>query len=289
MENKELIKEMDKRDELKNDEPSDKQVDESTVNDRQADSSSSSTDNQPKDKSLNEPNEDESANDSQDATANKHESAESQPQLTEQEIKERLERSIKLKDDGNVHFKSEEFERSLELYDEALDALNGCPDVKEARSIILNNKAACKWKLLERSNQTNLDFKDEKLRTEFDEIINTLNQSIDLNPVYFKPYLKRAELNHRFGDDKLDSSLEDYKKLLELVPSDNRRLLNEIKHEICKLDKEIELRNEKLKQEMFSKLKDLGNLCLRPFGLSTDNFKLQQNENGGYSVNFQQQ
>lgn len=58
---------------------------------------------------------------------------------------------------------------------------------------------------------------------------------------------------------------------------------------IFRLKQKIEERNEKLKTEMLGKLKDLGNMFLKPFGLSTNNFQVQQNpDNGSYSMNFKQ-
>ena len=39
--------------------------------------------------------------------------------------------------------------------------------------------------------------------------------------------------------------------------------------------------------ETVGKLKDLGNSFLGMFGLSTDNFKLNQGAGGGYNIQFQ--
>ena len=44
---------------------------------------------------------------------------------------------------------------------------------------------------------------------------------------------------------------------------------------------------EKEKEEMMGNLKGLGNTILGKFGLSLDNFKVQQGPGGGYNINFQ--
>ena len=44
-------------------------------------------------------------------------------------------------------------------------------------------------------------------------------------------------------------------------------------------------RQEKMKEEVLGKLKDLGNSVLGRFGMSLDNFKMDQDPNsGGYSI-----
>ncbi|CAH1999935.1 unnamed protein product [Acanthoscelides obtectus] len=112
--------------------------------------------------------------------------------------------------------------------------------------------------------------------------IDDCSKAIELNKLYVKVYLRRAKLYE--DTEKLDESLEDYKKILEMDPANK-----EAREAQIRLPPKIAERNEKMKNEMLGKLKDLGNMFLKPFGLSTQNFEMNQDPNsGGYSINFKQ-
>ncbi|VDD85806.1 unnamed protein product [Enterobius vermicularis] len=81
-------------------------------------------------------------------------------------------------------------------------------------------------------------------------------------------------------DKYLDKAVEDYQTLISKYPEKRSYRVR-----MEEVNKAIGERNEKMKKDMIEKLKDLGNMCLRPFGLSTDNFELQQQPGGGYSIN----
>jgi len=177
-------------------------------------------------------------------------------------VQERRDKTLQLKEEGNGHFKSGEYALSVESY---LGALQVCPEEDvTTKSILYSNIAAAKDHL-----------------EAHDEAIDYCSKALDLNDKHTKALLRRAQLYKKC--DKLDESLADYEQYLKLVPDDS--FAKKMVHE---LGVQIQERNEKVKTEMFGKLKDLGNTILKPFGLSTENFQLVKNpENGSYSVNFQ--
>jgi len=114
-----------------------------------------------------------------------------------------------------------------------------------------------------------------------DHAVKNCTKAIELNPQYLKALLRRAEIYEE--TDKLDEALKDYQAVLTMDP----RHVSAIKA-VRSLPGKIEERNEKMKAEMMDNLKKLGNMVLNPFGLSTDNFKMEQNEGGSYNIQFQQ-
>ncbi|XP_015915045.1 tetratricopeptide repeat protein 1 [Parasteatoda tepidariorum] len=185
-----------------------------------------------------------------------------QKDMSEDELEKQKIEALNLKKSGNECFKAGDFKEAMVLY---TGALTLCPlKCQNERSILYSNRAAAR---------IGLDDKDAALLD--------CNKAIELNPDYLRAILRRAQLHKKM--DNLDRCLEDYKKVLELDKNNS-----EARQACATLPAEIAERNEKLKQEMFGKLKDLGNICLKPFGLSTNNFKMVQDPNsGGYSINFQ--
>ncbi|XP_055377833.1 tetratricopeptide repeat protein 1 [Condylostylus longicornis] len=188
---------------------------------------------------------------------------EMEKEMTDEQKATNKENADLLKQEGNDLFKNCDYEKCLEKYTKALNIAPSC--YPKDRAVLYANRAAAKIKL------------DSKKSA-----IDDCTKAISLNEEYTKAYLRRAKLYEE--TEKLDESFADFKKVLELEPT-----CKDAQEAVQRLPPLIEERNEKLKTEMMGKLKELGNAILRPFGLSTNNFQMQQDPaTGSYSINFKQ-
>ncbi|KAK4057811.1 hypothetical protein OIO90_001030 [Microbotryomycetes sp. JL221] len=142
--------------------------------------------------------------------------------------------------------------------------------ITELRSVLYANVAACCLKL-----------------ERWKDAVEACNAALDDNPSYVKALHRRAMANEQIKSwGSLTSALEDYKtleKLEDVTPAQR----SAIKAAQTRLPPLIAEQQEKEKDEVLGKLKDLGNTVLGKFGLSTDNFKFVEQPGGGYSMNFQ--
>ncbi|XP_005178684.1 tetratricopeptide repeat protein 1 [Musca domestica] len=183
--------------------------------------------------------------------------------MSPEELEANKEKALKMKLEANELFKNDESERAIDIYTEALGV---CPTkYTKDRAVLYANRAAAKIKIENKK-----------------AAIEDCTKAIELWPEYVRALMRRAKLYEH--EDKLDEALADYKRAFELDPGQH-----EAREAMIRLPPLITERNERLKGEMMEKLKDLGNLILKPFGLSTSNFQMQQDPaTGGYSINFNQ-
>nr|CAB3267323.1 tetratricopeptide repeat protein 1-like [Phallusia mammillata] len=183
--------------------------------------------------------------------------------LTEEEKEDLKKESLEFKKDGNEQFKQQKYTEAHDLYTRGLQRCPKC--FKIERSVLFSNRAAC-YKNMDKNK----------------EAIKDCSEAIALNPKYVRVLLRRAQLYE--DTEKLDEALGDYKSVIEIDPS-----VQQAREACMRLPQQINERNEKMKEEMMGKLKELGNMVLKPFGLSTNNFQMQQNpETGSYNVQFVQ-
>jgi len=183
-------------------------------------------------------------------------------QLSEPELEQKRLEAAQYKIEGNALYTDGKIREACDKYTAGLRV---CPlKFSQERAVLYANRGQMK-----------------KVLGLNDHAIKNCSKAIELNPTYLKAILRRAEIYDE--TEKLDEALKDYQNVIELDPK------NVVANKaVRELPAKIEERNEKLKAEMMDNLKKLGNMCLKPFGLSTNNFKLEQNESGSYNIQFQQ-
>ena len=105
-------------------------------------------------------------------------------------------------------------------------------------------------------------------------------EAVALDAEYLKPRYWLMKLHRE--DEEYEEALEHAEFIWQRDPKFAD--VGKQRAEITKLKEE---KFEKMKTEVVGQLKNLGNMVLNKFGLSTDNFKMQQNVDGTYNINFQ--
>lgn len=135
-------------------------------------------------------------------------------------------------------------------------------------------------------------------------LLTSQNAALQDEPLYAKARHRRALANEEIGTwGSLQSSLEGppsalLPSLVDLTRRPDYNLLStsamlprsmrpSIDAARARLPARIAEQSEKEKAEMMGKLKELGNSFLGMFGMSTDNFKMEKGDDGGYRVNMQ--
>lgn len=112
-------------------------------------------------------------------------------------------------------------------------------------------------------------------------VIDACSNALQRDPKFIKALINRSSAYYE--QQKYDECLADLDKVKEI---DKNYPVSEVRYQ--KVKKLVDEMNEKRKNEVIGQLKDLGNTVLGKFGLSLDNFKLNQQPGGGYNISFNQ-
>lgn len=208
-----------------------------------------------------------------------------------------MEEILEIKERGNALFRNEQYEEAIEVYTEAIftaetthiepppdkievidetgDSLNSedqsnsskqqliDSQLNDLKGILYGNRATC-YKMLD----------------DPEKCLQDCDHSLSLKTPNPKVRARRSWALRKQG--KANEALEELKRAYEEDPS----LRASYSTEYAELEKEAREETERLKTEALGQLKDLGNKFLGLFGMSLDNFQMQQNPDGGYNVQF---
>lgn len=182
--------------------------------------------------------------------------------MSPEEERSSRERAEELKKEGNSLYLEGAFQAAIDKY---LLALAAAPPNCLERATYYGNMAASQLKL-----------------QRYRDAIESCTSALEINGTYVKVLVRRSAALEEIDD--LEHALTDAKKVLEIDPN-----LTWAQQSIARLEPRVKERQEKMKEEMLGKLKDLGNTILGKFGMSLDNFKAEKDpQTGSYSIQFKQ-
>lgn len=168
------------------------------------------------------------------------------------------------KEAGNRHYAAKRYAEAIACYTDAIRASPRTPDQDGARAIYYSNRAACYLSL-----------------ESWEDALYDCDRALELKPGYVKALMRRITALEKCS--MLDEALADAEAWVALEPGSRQAA-----GEVSRVRAAVAARDDKLKDEMMGKLKDLGNSLLGKFGLSLDNFKAVKDPNtGSYSISFQ--
>ncbi|KAG8817600.1 hypothetical protein FRC17_011159 [Serendipita sp. 399] len=142
-------------------------------------------------------------------------------------------------------------------------------ECSDARVILYANIAACELKL-----------------EAWEAAVAAATSALDENPHHTKSLWRRAKANEGIDSwSSLTAAQKDYATLKEIV-APSEALHRDATAALRTLEPRIEIVRKRDTDKMIGQLKDVGNSVLGWFGLSTDNFQMTPNGQGGYSMNF---
>jgi len=139
-----------------------------------------------------------------------------------------------------------------------------------ARVVLFSNIAQCHIKL-----------------EEWQKAVDSCTKALLEDPHHQKSLWRRAKANEVLDSwSSLSSAQTDYQTLINTAPQ-GESLYLEAKKALKVLEPRVEEVKKRDIDKMMGQLKTVGDSVLGWFGMSTDNFKMTPNGQGGYSLNFE--
>lgn len=114
-----------------------------------------------------------------------------------------------------------------------------------------------------------------------------MNAALYDDPLHLKSLHRRATCLEHIGTwSSLSTAHSDLTRLLR-NPQLPATTTSSVRLALSRVGKKRDEAAKREKDEMLSKLKSIGDSILGKFGLSTSNFKFEQNEAGGWGMKFQ--